>query len=100
MSLSAAQKRATAEEFEACFEQLGVSEADAARDLGVSEGRIRDIANLRYVRRFEDAWVLKRYLEQRATELGVPAPRFTVLAGDPEDYWFLDADRIRHMEVD
>lgn len=100
MSLSVGQKAATRREFARNFELLGLTAADAARDLGVSEERIEDVMNLRHVRRLEDAWVLRRYLLDRAEAEGVDLVPFTALAGDPRDYWFLDADRVDAMVLD
>ena len=100
MSLTIAQKTATREEFARNFELLGILPAVAARDLGVGEARIKDIMNLRHVRRLEDAWVLRRYLLERARQANVTLVPFTALAGEPSDYWFLDASRIDTMLID
>lgn len=100
MSLSMAQKAATRREFARNFELLGLSSADAAADLGVSADRIEDIMNLRHVRRLEDAWVLRAYLINQAEQQDIELIPFTALAGNPADYWFLDASRIAAMLLD
>ncbi|NMM93126.1 DUF2316 family protein [Bifidobacterium oedipodis] len=100
MSLNVDQKAATRREFVRNFELLGITPVKAAADLGVSESRIKDIMNLRKVRHLEDAWVLRRYLMVQAAQQGVEMVPFTALRGNPEDYWFLDADRVNAMMLD
>lgn len=97
MSLSMGQKAATRREFARNFELLGLTADDVAQDLGVSAERIEDVVNLRHVRRLEDAWVLRKYLLDRAQAEGVELEPFTALAGDPSDYWFLDSSRVDAM---
>lgn len=99
MSLSVEQKVATRREFARNFELLGITPVKAAADLGVSESRIEDIMNLRNVRHLEDAWVLRRYLMVQAAQQGIELVPFTALRGKPEDYWFLDADRVNAMMI-
>lgn len=100
MSLNTAQKQATRREFARNLELLGLTPRDIADDLGTTPQRVEDIAALRHIHRLEDAWVLRRYLLERAEQAGVRLIPFTALAGNPEDYWFLDADRITHMRLD
>lgn len=100
MSLSIEQKRATREEFSENFTRVGITPAEAAHDLEVTPRRIEDIANLRHIRHLEDAWILRRYLQQRAEEEGITLAPFTALRGNPDDYWFLDAERVKRMQLD
>lgn len=100
MSLSTAQKQATCREFTRNLELLGITPHDIAVDLGISQHRIEDIIGLRNVRHLEDAWVVRRYLLDRAARDGIQLIPFSALKGDPTDYWFLDTDRIERMELD
>lgn len=100
MSLSTTQKQATRREFAENLSRLDITPQDVAIALGTTPQRIEDIVALRNVHRLEDAWVVRRYLLNRAAQEGVDLAPFTALTGDPEDYWFLNADRIERMELD
>ena len=100
MSLSAAQKQATRQEFTENLRRLNLTPQDIAIALGTGTGCIEDIITLRNVRRLEDAWIIRRYLLERAAQTGVELTPFTALQGDPADYWFLDTSRIDRMELD
>ncbi|QOL34196.1 DUF2316 family protein [Bifidobacterium lemurum] len=100
MSLNVEQKAATRREFARNFELVDVTPVQVAADLSVNESRIEDVMNLRNVRHLEDAWVLRRYLMAKAAQQGVELVPFTALRGDPEDYWFLDVDRVNAMMLD
>ncbi|MEE8703049.1 DUF2316 family protein [Bifidobacterium crudilactis] len=100
MSLNIAQRRATRAEFAKNVELLGLTPADVAAALGVDGARIEDIMALRRVRRLEDAWVLRAFLLDRANRSGVELVPFSALRGNPEDYPFLDAERIQDRLLD
>ena len=100
MSLSTAQKQATRREFAENLRRLNLTPQDIAAALDTTPRRIEDIIALKNVRRLEDAWVIRRYLLERAAQAGIELTPFTALAGDPADYWFLDAARIDRMELD
>lgn len=100
MSLSTAQKQATRREFAENLSRLGITPQDVATVLDTTPQRIEDIIALRNVHRLEDAWVVRRYLLNRAAQEGVDLAPFTALVGDPRSYWFLDAGRIERMELD
>ena len=100
MSLSTAQKQATHQEFAENLRRLNLTPQNIATALGTTPQRIEDIINLRNIRRLEDAWVIRRYLLERAAQAGIKLTPFTALASDPADYWFLDAARIDRMELD
>ena len=100
MSLSTAQKQATRREFAENLNRLGLTPQDIAATLSTTPQRIEDIITLRNVRRLEDAWIIRRYLLERAKQSDISLVPFTALQGDPEDYWFLDAARIERIELD
>lgn len=100
MSLSVAQKQATRREFAQNFELLDATPTTVAQALGVSESRIDGIMNLRHVRHPEDAWVLRQYLIEQAKRDDIKPVQFTALAGNPDDYWFLDTSRIAAKILD
>ena len=100
MSLSTAQKQATRREFAENLARLSLTPQDIATALDTTPQRIEDIIALRNIRRLEDAWVVRRYLLEYATQTGIGLKPFTALRGNPEDYWFLDASRIDRMKLD
>ena len=100
MSLSTAQKQATRQEFAENLRRLSLTPQDIAAALSTTPRRIKDIISLRNVRRLEDAWVVRRYLLERAAQTDIGLVPFTALSGDPRDYWFLDATRIDRMKLD
>ena len=100
MSLSTAQKQATHQEFVENLRRLNLTPQNIATALGTTPQRIEDIINLRNIRRLEDAWIIRRYLLERAKQSDISLVPFTALQGDPEGYWFLDAARIERIELD
>lgn len=98
MSLSEAQRRATKEELRLAFERSGKSEAEACAELGCSPTALRRVMAL-HADALEDVWILRDYFADAARARGVEPVRFTALVGDPADYWFLDAGRIRRREL-
>lgn len=100
MSLSTAQKQATRQEFTRNLELLGLTPRDIATNLGTTPERIEDIIALRNVRRLEDAWIVRQYLLDCAARASIELVPFTALVGNPENYWFLNADRIARMRLD
>lgn len=100
MSLNGTQRNATRAEFRRNFQLLDLAPGDAARALGVDDARIEGIMSLELVQHLEDAWVLRAFLIDRAEESGVQLVPFTALRGDPEDYPFLDAERVHAQLLD
>ena len=100
MSLSTVQKQATRREFAENLRRLDLTPQDIATAFGTTPQRIEDIIALHHVRRLEDAWIVRRYLLERAAQTGIELTPFTALQGNPADYWFLDTTRIDKMELD
>ena len=98
MSLSEAQRRATKAELQEAFERSGKTEDEACAELGCSPAALRCVMDLN-ADALEDAWILRDYFADAAHGRGVEPVRFSALAGDPADYWFLDADRIHRRDL-
>jgi hypothetical protein len=99
MSLTVQQKETAAAEFAAAMKRLGLTAMQVADDFDMPESRIAELLKLHNVRHIEDGWVLRNYLIEKADAEGIELPPFTVLQGDPENYWFLDMRRIRKLNL-
>lgn len=93
MSLTVEQVIKTKKEFRENIEILGYDISKIARDLKTTEIYLEKIINLN-VRRIEDPWILKNYLEKEAKDQAVNLLPFTALVGDYHKYWFLNPDII------
>jgi hypothetical protein len=100
MSLTTTERQATRAEFKRNFELLGLKSHDVATVLGVDDARIEGIMSLRRLRHLEDAWILRDFLLDCAHQAGVELSPFTALRGNPEEYYFLDTERIHAQLLD
>ncbi|GEK29344.1 DUF2316 family protein [Furfurilactobacillus siliginis] len=90
MTLNPAQRAATQREFRANFQRAGLTVAQVAIDLGISEIKLEHMLNLTQLT-YEDVWILRNYVLDKVQAAGqVPVP-FTALAGDWHQYWFLNS---------
>lgn len=99
MSLSSEQIIKTKEEFRKNIEALGYDITKIAKDLKTTVVYLEKIINLN-VRRIEDPWILKNYLEEKARDKEVELLPFTALKGNHHQYWFLNEDIINKKYIE
>ena len=99
MSLNPQERKATIRELQANFALTGLSLAEVATDLGTTEGTIQKVLNLE-TQHINNPWILRAYLIEKLEEQGIQPVPFSRLVGDPEDYWFLDANLIHNGQIE
>ena len=99
MPLNPQERKATTRELQANFALTGLSLAEVATDLGTTEGTIQNVLNLE-TRHINNPWILRAYLIEKLEEQGIQPVPFSRLVGDPEDYWFLDANLIHNGQIE
>lgn len=93
ISLNSIERENTINELHQSFDNSGLNLATVAQDLQTDANYIEDILNLK-VRRIEDPWILKSYLERYNQKHQKNKVIFTALSGDYHDYGFLNSHLI------
>lgn len=93
MSLNPLQIHKTKKEFSQNFDLTGLSKEQVAQDLNISISTLENLLELK-IQSINDPWILRNYLLEKVEKAGNEPVRFTALAGDWHNYWFLNADII------
>lgn len=93
MSLNPEQMAATRRELQANFELTGLTKAQVAAALHISETKLDHLFTLTQ-QSLNDPWILRNYLLDQVKAQGKTPVPFTALSGDWHRHWFLDAAAI------
>ena len=69
-----------------------------AEDLGTSEEYLESVFELN-LNMYEDVWILRNYLNSKIEEQGKSAHPYRGLAGEVEDYWYLNRDFVKQGQM-
>jgi hypothetical protein len=93
MSLNPEQMDATRQELAENFALTGLTKAQVASDLAISETKLVHLFNLTQ-QSLDDPWILRNYLIEKVQANGKKPIPFTALSGDWHRHWFLNSKAI------
>ncbi|MCH4170198.1 MAG: DUF2316 family protein [Lactobacillus sp.] len=89
MSLTPEESQRTKAELNANYQLANLSLAQIAQDLQTTPAHVQEVLNLN-VRRIEEPWILKHYLDTQIKAAGNQPLPYSRLVGSPAKYWFLN----------
>ncbi|PWG00015.1 DUF2316 family protein [Levilactobacillus bambusae] len=98
MSLNPQEMSNTRRELQENFELTGLTKAQVASDLAISEIKLERLFSLTQ-RSLKDPWILRNYLIKKVEETGQQPVPFTALKGDYHQYWFLNGRQIERGKM-
>ncbi|KRM72975.1 DUF2316 family protein [Lacticaseibacillus brantae] len=98
MTLNQQQLDNTRHELQANFELTGLTKAQVATDLGISEVKLAHLFDLTQ-QSLSDPWILRNYLLEKVQANGQNPIAFTALSGDWHRHWFLDTQAIDDAQM-
>ncbi|MHC5248613.1 DUF2316 family protein [Enterococcus sp. LJL90] len=98
MSLNPLERRRTKKEFVENIKLTGLSESEIAADLQISVTTLQSLLMLK-PKAIEDVWILRNYLLEKVRAQGKTPVPFTALKGNPEDYWFIDSQKVLTKQI-
>ncbi len=98
MSLNRIERRNTKEEFTQNIKLCGLTNAQLATKLNVTENKLESVLELQSTH-IEDPWIVVEFLKNYARVNDLKLIPFSKLAGDYNNYWFLDLAYISKGQI-
>lgn len=98
MSLNIIERRNTKKELAQNIKLCGLTNAELATKLSITENKLESVLKLQS-NHIEDPWIVVEFLKTYAQEHDLKLMPFSKLAGDYNNYWFLDTGYISKGQI-